>query len=163
MSELMSRYDLQYEDIIRSKNPADMEVLGEATSWLFYEVAKAHPELAEKMITKLESRKWNNYLSEEEAKKITSHFVNQDGGKGPHWDYETFKAAVIGLGAPMAEEPLFNCWALWTTANMLYSDHHASIAPYVPKEDYPKFFYTMAIETLKDPDRPKFIRPYFKL
>lgn len=163
MSELIKRYDLQYEDIIKSKNPVEMEVLGEVSSWLFYEVAKAHPELAEKVLTKLESRSWNNYLSEEEAKKITSHFVNQDGSKGPHWDYETFKSAVTGLGAVMSEEPVFNCWALWAVANMHYSDHLDSASAYVPKEDYPKYFYSMAIETLRDPDRPKFVREYFKI
>lgn len=163
MSELIKRYDLQYEDIIKSKDPVQMEVLGEASAWLFYEVAKAHPELAEKVLTKLESRKWNNYLSEEEAKRITARFQNQDGSKGPHWDYETFKSAVTGLGAVMSEEPTFNCWALWTVANMHYSDHHDSASAYVPKEDYPKYFYSMAIETLRDPDRPKFVREYFKI
>jgi hypothetical protein len=31
----------------------------------------------------------------------------------------------------------------------------------VPKEDEPRFFYAMALEKLKDADRPKFVRAYF--
>lgn len=32
---------------------------------------------------------------------------------------------------------------------------------YVPKEDMPKYFYLMAVEKLKDKDRPRFVRDYF--
>ena len=45
---------------------------------------------------------------------------------------------------------------------MLYSDHHRSTSEFVPKDQEPKFFYMMAVEKLKDPDRPKFIREYFE-
>jgi hypothetical protein len=90
-------------------------------------------------------------------------FVNQDGTRGVHWNYEAFKAAVESLGAKMTDEPFFNCWALWVTANMLYSDHHKSTMEFVPKDQDPRFFYTMAVEKLKDIDHPKFIRHYFGL
>lgn len=41
-------------------------------------------------------------------------------------------------------------------------DHHRSTMEFVPKEQEPRFFYTMAVEKLKDTDRPKFVREYFE-
>lgn len=32
---------------------------------------------------------------------------------------------------------------------------------FVPKDQEPKFFYSMALEKLKDVDRPRFVRDYF--
>jgi hypothetical protein len=89
--------------------------------------------------------------------------VNQDGSRGAHWDYETFKGAVESLGAKMYEEPYYNCWALWLEANTEYSDHYKSASEFVPKDMMPKYFYNMAVEKLKDIDRPKYIRWYFNL
>ena len=61
----------------------------------------------------------------------------------------------------MSEEPYYNCWALWVVANMLYSDHAQSVSMFVAKDELPKVFYTMAVEKLKDRDRPRFVRHYF--
>jgi hypothetical protein len=124
-------------------------------------VAEKHPELAEKWLAKLEAGQWNNYLSRGEAERIALSLVNQDGIKGPHWDYETFKAAVESLGGKMTDEPYYNCWALWATANMRYSDNAKSASEFVPKDMMPKYFYNVAVENLKDVDRPRFVRDYF--
>jgi hypothetical protein len=126
-------------------------------------LAEKHPELAEKWLTKLEAGKWHNYLSKSEAEEIVSKLINQDGSHGAHWDYETFKAAVETLGGKMTDEPFYNCWALWATANMRYSDNAKSAAEFVPKEMMPKYFYNVAVENLKDVDRPRFVRDYFKV
>jgi hypothetical protein len=138
-----------------------MMAFGEAEKWVFHILAEKHPELAEKWLTKLEAGKWLNYLSKSEAEHIVGKFINQDGTRGAHWNYDTFKEAVESLGEEMTEEPFFNCWSLWAVANMLYSDHHKSTSEFVPKEDEPRFFYLMAVEKLKDLDRPKFVRAYF--
>jgi hypothetical protein len=119
--------------------------------------------LAEKWLNKLEAEKWYNYLSENEAKSIVSKFINQDGTRGAHWSYETFKAAVESLGGKLQSEPFYNCWALWVAANMRYSDNYLSASEFVPKEMMPKYFYNVAVETLKDADRPRFIREYFEI
>lgn len=163
MKELVEKYDELYEDMASGKDPSKMIAFGEAEKWMFHQMADKHPEIAERWLTKLESARWHNYLSKSEAEYITSNLINQDNTRGPHWSYDTFKGAVESLSGKMAVEPSYNCWALWVTANMLYSDHHRSTSEFVPREQEPKFFYAMAVEKLKDVDRPKFIREYFDL
>lgn len=161
MEEYIKRYDELYDDMATAKDPAKMMVFGDAEKWMFHMLADLHPELAEKWLTKLEAGKWFNYLSKAEADNIVAHLQNQDGTRGPHWDYETFKKAVESLGAKIKDEPFYNCWSLWAVANMLYSDHHRSTSEFVPKDQEPRFFYNMAVEKLKDSDRPRFVRAYF--
>ena len=130
---------------------------------MFHMLAEKHPEIAEKWLTKLEASKWHNYLSKAEADEIAAKLVNQDGSRGPHWDYETFKHAVESLGGQMKDEPFYNCWALWIMANALFSDHHKSLMEFVPKDQEPRVYYLLAVEKLKDVDYPKFIRKYYDL
>lgn len=163
MKELIEKYDELYEEMAASKNPARMMAFGNAERWMFHMLAKEHPEVAEKWLTKLEAEKWHNYLSMPEAEHIVSRIVNQDGSRGAHWDYETFKGAVESLGGKMKDEPFYNCYALWVMANALWSDHHKALSEFVPKEQEPKVYYLMAVEKLKDVDYPKFIRKYYDL
>ena len=161
MEDYIKRYHELYDDMSTAKDPKKMMVFGEAEQWVFGMVAEKHPELAEKWLSRLEAGKWNNYLSRKEADEVVSKLINQDGLRGPHWDYDTFKGAVESLGGKMHDEPFYNCYALWATACMLYSDHYKSASEFVPKDMMPKYFYNMAVEQLKDVDRPKFIRKYF--
>ena len=162
MSENLShRYDELYREMATAKDPKKMMVFGEAERWIFHQVAEKHPELAEKWLSKLEAVNWNNYLSKSEAEAVTSKLINQDGSKGPHWDYETFKAKVESLGGKMSDEPYYNNWALWAFANMRYSDNYISASEFVPKDMIPKYFYNVAVENLKDVDRPRIVRWYF--
>ena len=161
MEGLRERYLALYEDMAKSGMPDKMKVFGEAEKWAFDRLHERDPKLAEMWVEKLEATHWHNYLSKAEANEIVAKFINQDGSRGAHWNCETFKSAVESLGGNMAEEPYYNCWALWVVANMLYSDHAHSVSMFVPKEDWPKVFYTMAVEKLKDKDRPRFVRDYF--
>jgi hypothetical protein len=163
MNDIIRKYDELYDEMASSKDPNRMIAFGDSEKWVFHMLAEKHPELAEKWLTKLEAGKWHNYLSKSEAEEIVSKLINQDGSHGAHWDYETFKAAVESLGGKMTDEPFYNCWALWATANMRYSDNAKSAAEFVPKEMMPKYFYNVAVENLKDVDRPRFVRDYFKV
>lgn len=163
MKELIEKYDELYEDMATAKDPMKMMAFGDAEKWMFHSLAQKHPDIAEMWLTRLEASKWNNYISKTEAMEVAGSLVNQDGTHGPHWDYETFKTAVESMGGKMNDEPYYNCWALWLTANMRYSDNYRSAAEFVPKDMMPKFFYKVAVENLKDVDRPKFIREYFDL
>jgi hypothetical protein len=163
MEELITRYLELYKDMETSGKPEKMKIFGNAAKWAFAKMVDVSVEDARCWLDKLEAMYWHNYLSKDEATKIVGQFVNADGTKGAHWDYDAFKNAVESLGGGMKEEPYYNCYALWATANMLYSDHYNSVKEYVPKEDMPKFFYTMAVEKLKDTDRPRFVREYFKV
>ena len=161
MEGVMDRYLELYEDMAKSNNPEKMKVFGEAEKWAFERMHEMSPKMAEMWVDKLEATHWHNYLSKAEAEDLVGKFVNQDGTRGAHWNYDTFKSAVESLDGKMCDEPYYNCWALWVTANMLYSDHAHSLSAYVPKDEMPKAIYTMAVEKLKDRDRPRFVRHYF--
>jgi hypothetical protein len=163
MNEILERYEELYEDMATSGNKDKMIAFGEAERNIFHKIAKEHPAIAQMWLDKLEAMHWKNYLSKQEAEEIASHLINQNGRIGAHWGYETFKAAVESLGGKMYEKPYYNCYALWATANMLYSDHYESAKKYVPESEMPKYFYSMALEKLKDFDKPKFVRWYFGL
>lgn len=163
MKEMLERYEELYEDMAASGNKNKMVAFGEAEKWAFKKMAKENPEMAQCWLDKLEAMEWNNYLSRREAEKITAGLVNQNGMVGAHWGYEPFRNAVEALNGKTSEMPYYNCYALWATANMLYSDHYESARVYVPESDMPKYFYSMAVEKLKDIDKPHFVREYFDL
>lgn len=161
MEEMIKRYLALYDDMASSGKKEKMVIFGNTDKWAFQKMAEISPKMAQCWLDKLEAILWNNYLSKAEADEIVAKFVNQDGTRGAHWNYDTFKSAVESLNGSMHDEPYYNCYALWVTANMLYSDHYKSVMEYVPKEDMPKFFYTMAVEKLKDVDKARFVREYF--
>ena len=164
MEQMINKYHDMYEDMVASKDPKKMMVFGEVEKWAFKEMASTVPQKAQQWIDKLEAGLfWNNFLSRTEAEAIVASLVNQDGVRGAHWSYDVFRSAVTSLGGKMSDEPYYNCYALWTVANMLYSDHAKSASEYVRKEDMPKYFYSMAVEKLKDRDRIHFVRDYFKV
>jgi hypothetical protein len=109
MEDLIKKYDELYDDMATAKDPRKMMAFGEAEKWVFHMMAEQHPELAEKWLNRLEAEKWYNFVSESEAKTIVSRFIGQDGSRGPHWSYETFKTAVASLGGKLQSEPFYNC------------------------------------------------------
>ena len=171
MSEILERYEELYEDMANSGNKDKMMAFGDAERWAFKRMNEISPKDAQCWLDKLEAMHWKNYLSKAEAEEITSKLINQNGRIGAHWNYDTFKNAVESLGGKVYEKPYYNCYALWATANMIYSDHAQSVAEdmgattpeAVPNEKMALSMYRKAVEQLKDVDRPKFVREYFDL
>lgn len=171
MNEILERYEELYEDMASSNNKDKMVAFGDAERWAFKRLYEISPKDAQCWLDKLEAMHWKNYLSKQEADEIAARLVNQNGRMGAHWGYETFKGAVESLGGKMYDKPFYNCYALWITANMIYSDHAQSVAEdmgmtspeSVPNEKMALSMYKKAVEKLKDVDRPKFIREYFDL
>lgn len=167
---MISRYEELYHMMANSKDPKKMIVFGESEKWVFAEVAKVHPEIAESWLSHLEAIRWRNYLSKKETDNIASRTVNQDGSRGFHWSYDVFTKAVESLGGITEEKPFYNSYALYVTANVCYSDHAASIAMdlglkdavSVPNEKMALSCYRKAVEKLKDPDYGFDVRRYFK-
>jgi hypothetical protein len=147
-----------------------MKIFGKAEKYMFYELAGAHPELAEKWLSHLEAVCWDNYLSNGEAMNISKRTVNQDGQKGFHWNYDTFVNTVKSLGGMVEANPAYNSFALWAVANMVYSDHAKSIAEdmgyktpaEVPNEKMALSCYRKAVERLEDVDKGFNVRDYFR-
>lgn len=168
--EMTARYEELYNKMKSSRDVKNMKIFGDAEHYVFNEVARVHPELAENWLSHLEAVCWDNYLSQNEAANISKRTINQDGTKGFHWSHEIFVSAVKKLGGVVEEKPYYNSYALCVTANVIYSDHANSIAldmgyknPHeVPNEDMALSCYRKAVEKLKDIDAGFHVRMYFK-
>lgn len=163
MSELIRKYEAYYQEMASSKDPAKMKIFGAAERKMFARVAMALPRVADEWLEMLEPMHWNNFLTRAEADEIATHLEGANGTNGPHWPFETFKKTVEAFGGRMCEEPFYNSFALWATANMLYSDHSETWSKHITREDEPFFYYQTAVDKLKDKDRPHFVREYFHL
>lgn len=168
--QMIERYDELYAKMANSKDVKNMKIFGEASTWVFRELTKAHPEMAENWLSHLEAVCWNNYLSQNEAMNIGKRIINQDGTKGFHWNHDVFTKAVESLGGKVEDKPYYNSYALCVVSNMIYSDHALSIAmdmgyktpQEVPNEKMALSCYRKAVEKLKDIDGGFRARKYFK-
>lgn len=168
--QMIDRYEELYNKMKSSQDVKNMRIFGEAEHYMFKELSKVHPDMAENWLSHLEAVCWSAYLSETEAMNIGKRTVNQDGTKGFHWPYDVFTSAVKGLGGVVEEKPYYNSYALWVTASTVYSDHANSIAEdmgyktakEVPNDRMALSCYKKAIEKLKDPDAGFPVRKYFK-
>lgn len=168
--QMIERYEELYQKMATSKEPKYMHVFGEAERYMFKEIAKMNPSMAENWLSHLEAVCWDSYLSETEAKNISMRTVNQDGTKGFHWNHDVFTKAVESLGGKVEEKPYYNSYALCVTANNIYADMANSIAmdmgyktpKEVPNEDMALSCYRKALELLKDVDGGFHVRKYFK-
>ena len=163
MEEMKMRFDQLVERISASKDPEKMKILACADAWGFSQMAATQPKVAQKWLDKLEAIEWYNYLSKAEAEEIVAGLQNQNGSRGGKWSFDAFTQVVESFGGKSEDVPFYNCYALWAVMNMLYSDHAKSAKMFVPEEELPRYFYLMAVEKLKDPDRPHFVRPYFEV
>lgn len=159
----MERFDEVYDDMVASKDVKKMHELGKAFCWLMSQVSASNPKLAREVVEKLEASAWNNYLSENEAVEIVSQFVNQNGSKGAKWSYSQFVQLVESIDGVIEDKPYYNRYALWVTVNMIYSDHYRVLSEFIDDDKLRKAIYKLAVEKLRDPDRPCFIREYFGL
>ena len=169
--ELIDKYDCLYDKMKHSKDVRHMKVFGKSEKYMFHELAKVHPDMAEKWVSHLEAgMEWNNYLSQNEAMNIGKRITNQDGTKGFHWNHDVFTGAVKSLGGVVEHKPYYNSYALCVTANMVYSDHAKSIAEdlgfksvaEVPNERMALSCYKKAVEMLEDVDEGFKVRDYFR-
>ena len=103
------------------------------------------------------------FMTEKEAKRVTSAFVNYDRSTGPKWRPETLFDAVKSVGGTLEEYHKYNKWALYTVMNMIHADYGGVLQTLVQDTDYPKLVYRMAIAFITDPDRKHTIRHYFCL
>lgn len=168
--EIINRYECLYDKMKDSKDPKKMKVFGSAEKYIFKELVKNHPDMAEKWLSHLEPIEWDNYLSEHEAINIGKTMINEDGMRGFHWGHDSFVAAVKQLGGMPEKKPEYNSYALCVTANMIYSDMAYSIAEdmgfkspsEVPDDKMAYSCYRKAVSYLTDKDHNFSVRHYFK-
>lgn len=168
--EMISRYEELYMKMVTSKDPKNMKIFGESEKWMFKEIAKVHPDMAQNWLSHLEAVCWNNYLNDKEALNISKKMKNADGTTGFHWSYDVFMKAVASLGVMVEDKPYYNSYALCVTANMIYSDLSETIADdmgykkssEVPNDKMALSCYKKAVAYLKDKDGNFKVREYFK-
>lgn len=172
--ELKSLYEGYYKEVVESKDPSKMLVLGGVTTRLFNEMADRHPDIAQREVEALEAMGFYNYVTLAEASEIASEFINDDTmitgnvapSKGAHWNMDALKSFLTQKGLPLEEKPYFNWPALWLTVNMVYSDYANAFVEVLGSKENDKIAtasYKFALKKLKDLDRKHFIREYFDL
>lgn len=161
--DMRKRYKELYENMASSKDIHKMKVFGAADKWAFNEVCSTNPSLAQRWVDRLEAICWKNYITENEAKSLVGAFKWQDGRTDAKWSMPVFKEAIKGIGGHMEDKPYYNDWALWATANMIYSDSGKTLMKYFSEEQLPKVVYDLSVDKLKDADREYFLREYFNL
>lgn len=154
--ELRERYWSLYEYMANSKNPDNMKAFGRVMTSMVEEMIQSSPSKAEEYISRLESVKWKNYLTMNEADKI----VNAMEPKAP-WSREQWRQAMEQHGYALEEWPCYNRCALWVTMNMIMSDSSDAIAEFIDDENMFEFVYKLAVSKLKDADGRFVIRQYF--
>ena len=107
---------------------------------------------------------YKEYLTEAEAKDMTSHLVNFDKTTYPKWpNAQMLFDAVKGAGGEPEEKGLFNRWVLFFAMNMIHSDYGGVLGTLSNGADYAKLCYKMALAWILDPDRKHSIRHEYGL
>lgn len=159
------KFDELYGLMSSSDQTSDMELFGGVMREMFVWFTANKPELATEWLSRLESIKWNNYLTANEAAKIV-------GGMEPKpvWAKEQLMDALQKLGLATEECPYYNANALYAVMSMVYSDSAKTIAAIIGKpleeisnETMIKAVYGLAVDKLKDPDGVFDVRYYFNL
>ena len=153
---MMKKYDQLYEKMATSGKIENMRLFGKVGRESMALLAKNMPEKAQELIDKLCAINWDNYLTEREAETITS---KMDPGKP--WPRDQWLTVMKQHGYPLEEEPYYNCWALYATMCMIYSDDIESLKHFASGIDMFEFIHALALNKLKDKDKVFSIRKYF--
>ena len=107
---------------------------------------------------------YKEYLTESEAKELTSNLENYDKTTYPKWpNAQMLFDAVKAAGGEPEEKGHFNKWVLFFAMNMIHSDYGGVLSPLVSGNEYPKLIYKMALAWILDPDREHSIRHEYGL
>ena len=161
----MKKKFLELYNLMASQdNVAFMKVFGNVHKEMMDWMIANKPEAAQEWLDKLESIRWQQYLTPKEAEAI----VAKMDPKAP-WTRDAWKSAMDSFGLPIEEQPCYNRCALWVEMNKIYSDFGDTIAELLGKplaandKDIIAATYKMALKTLKDKDGVYNIRSYFGL
>lgn len=107
---------------------------------------------------------YKDYLTESEAKELTSHLENFDKTTHAKWpNAQMLFDNVKGVGGEIEERGSYNKWALYFLMNMIHSDYGGVLQPLASGAEYAKICYKMALAWLSDPDRKHTIRKMYGL
>lgn len=156
--EMRKEFYALFNMMANSSEVKNMHVFGCVEKEMFEWFVVNKPDLAQEWLDKLESIRWEQYLTAKEAEKILSGMTP----KAP-WTKEQWKAAMEKSDYPVEKEPYYNYCALFVTMSMIMSDSGETIKEYVGEDKLFAFVYHMAIDKLTDVDKRFSIRSYFGL
>ncbi len=159
----MKDFKEAYTKVVEAGTPEAMQLLGGILCDFAEYAEQSNTRLYREAVEKMNAVNWNNYLTEAEASAIVGGFINSDGSKGAHWSMAQVSGAVEELGGAMECEPYYNKYALFVTMNMIYSDFGVTLDQFVEDSNMVEVVYRLAVDKLKDADRPRFVRAYFGL
>lgn len=160
--ELKERYDALYDYMSSSKDPKNMKVFGCVMTEMMIWMIENKPDVAEEMISQLDSIKWHQFLTPKEADKI---IMGMDP-KAP-WSRDQWKTTMQSLGLTLEDAPYYNAQSLFVEMNKIYSDFGEEIASLIGKplspsdKDIIAACYKLALKNLRDKDGVYDIRKYF--
>ena len=154
--ELKQQYTELYEHMAVSRKPEYMKAFGKVMTEMFDWFSVNKREAAEEWLMKLESIKWDNYLTPAEAEKIVAGMKP----KAP-WGMDAWKAEMEAHGLQMEDAPCYNKCALYATMNMVMSDSADTLKKYVNDENMFDAVFDLAIDKLDDTDKKFNVRKYF--
>ena len=160
--ELKKKFDELYNHIVASRDTGKMKMLGWVMKAMMQQTIENHPQLAEEYINVLESVRWDNYLTEQEAEKIIKAMQ-----PAPKWSKAQWEKMMDGLD--LEHYPCYNKCALYVTMCMIDSDDGELITGLlgmngntVKEPEYFAAVHKFALNKLKDEDGVFNIRRYFK-
>jgi hypothetical protein len=121
--ELTHKFKSLYDYMSVSNEPKYMMLFGDVMKDMMKWMIDNKPDLAEKMVDKLCSIKWKQYLTKEEAMEA----VNNMQPPAP-WDWSTWEKTMRDLGLECEREGVFNKYALWAVMNQEYTDYAEDVA-----------------------------------
>jgi len=156
--EMKKEYMALYEYMANSKDPKNMKTFGRVMTTMIEDMIASNPNKADEYISRLESVKWKQYLTQSEADKIVASMEP----KAP-WTREQWNEAMQKNGFEVEEWPYYNRCALYVTMNMIMSDSSESIKKYIEEDHLFNFVHALALDKLKDKDGKFKIREYFNV
>lgn len=154
--ELRKRYEVLYRYMAASKQTEYMMKFGDVMNEMMEWMIGNQPEAAQEWIDKLESIKWDNYLTPKEAEAIVATMNPQRP-----WSREQWKQAMDNHSYVLEEEPYYNRCAMYVTMSMIYSDSYETLKHYTNGSDMFEVIHALAIDKLKDKDGVYSVRGYF--
>ena len=158
------KFNELYNYIVASRETGKMKMLGWVMKAMMEQTIANHPQMAEEYINVLESVRWDNYLTEQEAEKIVTAM-----SPAPMWKKQQWELAMNQMGWDMEHYPCYNKCALYVTMCMVDSDDGDTVAELISKEgsvkqdaDYLIAIHKLALNKLQDEDGVFNIRRYFK-
>lgn len=141
-------------------NPDTLGIFKSSAGKMFTYLSERDQRKAEEMLAELEQIQYNNFLTQDEAKRIIGAMKNSDGTIGGKWRCEEIENFLRSKGMPMEEKPYYNFYALAVAMNRIHSDYGMEIKELT--DDYAVACYNFALCDLKDKDRQRWIRKYFQ-